>query len=82
MPGDLEARVFRTVADVLGMDPTDISVETTHDDASNWDSANTLQLVLALEVEFDVSFEAEEVADMLSVGLIIEILKEKLGNRL
>lgn len=77
---ELEQRVFRTVADVLGMDPVDVSPETSHDNAPNWDSVNTLQLVLALEAEFDISIEPEEVADMLSVGLIIEILKQKVAN--
>lgn len=78
---DLEQRVFRTVADVLDMHPADVSLETTHDNVANWDSLNTLQLVLALEAEFGVYIEAEEAADMLSVGLIIEILKQKVPNQ-
>ncbi len=42
-----------------------------------WDSMNHLNLVIALEESFNVSFTTEEVIQMTSVKAIIEILQGK-----
>ena len=39
-----------------------------------WDSANHVNLMLALEAEFGVAFEADEIAELTTVGTIRERL--------
>ena len=42
-----------------------------------WDSLNHMNLIVALEEEFDVTFDEEEINEMISLELIELILKEK-----
>ena len=42
-----------------------------------WDSMGQLNLIVELEMEFDVSFEPEEIAEMTSVKQIVEMIKSK-----
>ena len=39
-----------------------------------WDSANHVNLILALEAEFGVAFEADEIAELTTVAAITERL--------
>ena len=45
------------------------------DSIENWDSLHHMNLVLALEEEFDVEFSDEQVMKMDSVGEIIKLLQ-------
>jgi acyl carrier protein len=58
-----------------------VSLETITDEASpdtieNWDSLRHMNLVLALEEEFDVEFTDDQVVEILSYKLIKIVLKE------
>lgn len=70
-------RVLNIIADVLGVSRAEISIQSTADDFSNWDSLNMLNLAMALESAFEVNFTPDEMSEMLSVELIIETLKSK-----
>ncbi|MDR1340707.1 MAG: acyl carrier protein [Prevotellaceae bacterium] len=43
-----------------------------------WDSLAHLNLIVALEEEFDISFEPEEIAEMISVQMIINFIDNHL----
>jgi acyl carrier protein len=47
------------------------------DNIANWDSLQHLNLVLALEQEFNVQFTPEEIEQILSVELAAALLDEK-----
>lgn len=49
------------------------------DDVETWDSLHHLNLVLALEQEFGIQFEPEEIEQLLSVELIVSLVEEKLA---
>ena len=42
-----------------------------------WESITHVEIVIALEEEFDISFEQEEIAQMTSVSKIIELVGNK-----
>ena len=46
------------------------------DDLEAWDSLAQMNLVIALEEEFDVTIPDEEVGTMLSLPLILSVLNE------
>jgi acyl carrier protein len=46
-------------------------------DVKGWDSASHLVLMMAIEEEFDVSFELDEVIELTSIGKIAEALDAK-----
>ncbi len=55
-----------------------ISNETNTDDVKNWDSLNHIILINAIENEFKIKFPLGEMADLRSIGDIIDSCMIKL----
>jgi acyl carrier protein len=66
------------VSAVLGVPVANIDDHTSPDTVPTWDSMQHLQLVLALEQEFSVAFEVEEIEAMQRVGVIVSLLEQRL----
>jgi acyl carrier protein len=71
-----EDRLRKTVAEVLGVNPYLLSEESSPSTVSSWDSLGHLNLVIALEEEFEVNLSAEEVLVMRNMGSIRRILHQ------
>jgi acyl carrier protein len=69
-----EDRLRQTVAQVLGVTTQLLSEESSPSTISSWDSLGHLNLVIALEEEFEVNLSAEEVLAMSNIGSIRRIL--------
>jgi len=74
----VERRIKQIMADVLDLNPMSVDDSTCQDRVTSWDSLNHIQLVLALEQEFEVSFEVGEIEAMLSYPDIRQVLERKL----
>ncbi|MEP7340249.1 MAG: acyl carrier protein [Acidobacteriota bacterium] len=72
-------RVRDILADIFNLSPDQISTSSSPDNIEGWDSLQHLNVVLALEKEFDLQFSPEEIEQMLSVELIVDLLEEKLA---
>jgi acyl carrier protein len=70
-------RVQRIFADVFQIPIDDVKPESSPDTIPNWDSLQHLNLVLALEQEFQVQFSPEEIEQLLSVEFVTMLLEEK-----
>lgn len=70
-------RLYQTVQDTLGVPASLLSEDASPATVPAWDSLNHLNLVMALEGEFAVSFSADDVLDMRTIGLIRTILRER-----
>jgi len=57
-------------------DLSEISDDISQKNCAKWDSMHHLQLVVGLEMEFDISFEPEDIGDMAS----LEKIEEKIKN--
>lgn len=68
-------RLKKTLADVLKIDPDEITDETSPDNVETWDSMNAMLLVTALESEFNVKFTAADIVGVKNVRDIKESLK-------
>ncbi len=66
----------QTLSDVLKVDVSTIDETASVDTVDNWDSLNHLNLVLALEQQFNISFTEEQTVEILNYQLIKEVLKE------
>ena len=66
--------VFQTV-----FDDGDLSVvpEMSAKDVDGWDSFNHINLIVALEEEFEFSFTTEEIDNMSCVGDLVSILQQR-----
>lgn len=67
--------VQQIVADTLNVQPDTISLETSQDSLATWDSLAQINLITALESQYDVEFEVEEIAEVASVQAIMDYLK-------
>ena len=46
-----------------------------------WDSINHLQLIVALEEEFEIKFRDDELTELLNLPLINNIIQQKLQHK-
>jgi len=75
----VEDKIHRVVSDVMGVPIEEINSESSPDNIPAWESLSHINLVLALEAEFEIKLSPEDVLEMLSVGLIQTILNEKVS---
>lgn len=66
--------VFR---DIFDDDSICINENTTSDDIEDWDSLEHINLIGAVEDEFNMRFKMKEVSSMKNVGEMMEIIKER-----
>jgi acyl carrier protein len=74
-------RVRAIAADVLQVPATSLSLQSSPETVESWDSVRHLDLVLALEQEFHLQFEPEEIDQMKNVERIVDILSAKTPTR-
>jgi len=74
----MEEKLKKIMASVFEVSEKEINEETSPDSLDNWDSMRQLNLVSALEEEFEVEFDDEEISEMLSYKLVRLILNDKL----
>ncbi len=76
--------VFKRVNEVFRdvFDDEDITVgeDTTAADIDDWDSLEHINLVNAIEEEFDIKFSMGQIVAMKDVGEMVDIIIEKLGE--
>ena len=70
-------KVKEIIARVFKIDVGSVTAEMTPDDVEVWDSLGQLTLINALEKEFDVVFETEEIFEIMKIGDIFDILERK-----
>lgn len=76
-PAERTTLLNQTISAVLGIPASEISQESSPDTISKWDSVAHLNLVMAVEEAFGVTFTPEEALDLTSVKLIQLLLEEK-----
>jgi acyl carrier protein len=69
--------VRRIMADVFALDISSIPDNAEINELPNWDSGNHVVLVMALEEEFNLSFEVSEIEAMGSLPDILAIIEQK-----
>lgn len=76
------ASVFEQVqavsADVFQVPAAQIMTGTSPETLEGWDSVQHLNLVLALEQQFGVQFEPEEMEKMKNIGAVAELIEAKM----
>lgn len=69
-------KVKAIVSEQLGVDAEEITLETTFDDL-NADSLDVVELIMALEEEFDIEIPDEDAEKLKTVGDAVEYIKDK-----
>lgn len=73
----MKDKLFRIISNIMNVPIELINEESSPDNVENWDSLKHLNLILAIEQEFEVILSDEEIIEMMNVQLILEILRNK-----
>lgn len=71
-----EVKLKKVLADVFKIEVAAVNEATSVDTVERWDSLNHLNLILALESEFGVSFSEEQSVEIMNYPLIKMVLLE------
>jgi acyl carrier protein len=64
-------------ADTLEITPEEVTPELDAETIDTWDSFRHLQLILAIEGEYGVQFDPQQIPELTTVARIQKILEEK-----
>lgn len=78
MSKNVEQTIKELMSIILNIDAAKIDDNTSMDNTPGWDSANHINLVLALEEEFSISFEVSEFEMMVSFFDVVQVVGAKL----
>jgi acyl carrier protein len=77
----MKQRVLRIASDVLGAPIEQLDGSSSPDTVESWDSLNHMNLVLALEEEFEVQFSDDQIVELLSIDAMVDALSAMPGAR-
>jgi len=80
MDDSIEVRIKNVMSAVFEIPANKIGKESSPDNIESWDSLKHMNLVVALEEEFEIEFMSDEINDMMNFDLIISILSDKILN--
>ena len=68
------------IADVLNVDPKEVTMETTFADDLGADSLDVFQIIMGLEEEFDIEIPNEQAEKIVTVGDAVEQIKAAMNE--
>ena len=72
---DIEARVKEIIVEQLGVDASEVTPQASFVNDLGADSLDTVELVMALEEEFDIEIPDEEAEKIQSVAQAVDYIK-------
>lgn len=67
------------IADVLNVDTSEVTMETTFVDDLGADSLDVFQILMGVEEEFDIEIDPEEAEKIVSVGDAVQAIRKIVG---
>jgi len=67
------------IAEVLNIDASEITMDTTFTDDLGADSLDVFQIIMGIEEEFDIQIDNEEAESIVSVGDAVEQIKKAIN---
>lgn len=74
-------KMKEVIANVLNVDPNEITMETTFTEDLGADSLDLFQIIMGLEDEFDVQIDPEKTESISTVGEAVELLKTAISGK-
>ena len=68
-------KLKKIIAEVLNVDPDEITMETTFQDDLGADSLDVYQIIMGIEEEFDIEIPAESAERVTTVEEAVEMIK-------
>jgi len=77
MSNDVSTRVINVASAIFNLPTNEITGELAYNSHERWDSIAQMNLIIALEEEFNIQFLDDEVEDMLTIDLIVNIISSR-----
>jgi len=78
---DIKEKVVKIVSEQMGVDKSEITLETSFVNDLNADSLDTVELVMEFEDEFELSIPDEEAEKIGTVGAAVEFISSAQGEK-
>lgn len=75
---EIYERLNSVFQDVFDDESITVDANTTSEDIEDWDSLEHINLIVAIENEFDIKFGMNEVTGMKNVGEMVKIINDKI----
>ena len=80
MKEEIYERLNNVFRDVFDDDSITVNENTTSSDIEDWDSLEHINLVVAVEQEFGIKFNMNEVTTMKNVGEMVDIIISRINK--
>ncbi len=77
---EIEAKLVDLLVEELGLERDDITMEARFEEDLEVDSLGVVELLMALEDNFDVKIPDDEAERITTVGQAVDVVSEKLGS--
>lgn len=77
---DTLEKIINIVASTCEVEASEVNGDSTVGDFPAWDSMGHLAILTAVEEEFDISFEPEEMMELEDVNDIVKAVEEKIAE--
>lgn len=74
----MEEKIIKIMSAVFRVDESAINESSSSDTIESWDSLKHMNLIAALEEEFKIEFNEDDIMNMLNFKLIKLLVKEKI----
>lgn len=72
-------KLKEVIADVLSVDPNEITLETTFMEDLGADSLDVFQIVMGIEEAFEIEIPADKVEHITTVGEAVDLIKNSMS---
>ena len=76
---DIESRCFQVVAELLGLKPDDVKLESRFIEDLGVDSLDQIKMVMDFEEEFGIKISDAEANKITTVQKAVDVVRRKLG---
>ena len=73
-------KLKEVIADVLSVDPNEITLETTFMEDLGADSLDVFQIIMGIEEAFEIEIPADKVERISTVGEAVDLIKNSMSN--
>ena len=77
---NIQKKIYQLMSNIFEIPVEEISEDSSLDSIESWDSIRHLNLILALEEEFEITIPDEEVGNLVNYKLIELTVNEQLGK--
>lgn len=78
---EIYAKITEIFCDLFDIPSISLSPEMTAADVPGWDSFNHINLIISIEAEFRIKFQAAELESMHNVGALVDRIEKKLAEQ-